>query len=92
MECNSALTIKVQIGGEILTEFKIVQSDDGDWMALYMSGKLIAEGHNLNASAVLDAISDVFPNNIKYIEVSSEVAEMGMPENILELEEKKDDK
>lgn len=67
-----------------MTEFKIVKPECEDWVALYMNGKLIAEGHSLNEVDVLDAISDVFPNEFQYITIADEVAERGMPENFSE--------
>lgn len=62
-----------------MRHFLIVRPECGDWEALYMDGKLIAEGHSLRANDVLDAISSVFQNEVKYIEISDEEAECGMP-------------
>lgn len=54
----------------------------GDWSALYLNGKLVAEGHNLPPDAVFDAISNVFPNKYHYNEISDEKAEDGFPQNL----------
>ena len=65
-------------------EFTFVTTESGDWTAMYMDGRLMAEGHTLDAHDVLDAISDMFPNNVSYAEISDETAEdLGnMPQNL----------
>ena len=58
-------------------QFVIVSPESGDWEALYMDGKLIAEGHSLRVIDVLDAIADVLLNEVSYDEISDERAENG---------------
>lgn len=65
--------------------FTIAISKEGDWEALYMDGKLIAEGHSLGAHHVLDALADVLPNKVEYMEITDEKAEEGMPERLNDL-------
>lgn len=65
-----------------MKEFVLVCPECGDWEALYMDGKLIAEGHSLNVRSVLDAIADVLPNKFSYKEVSDDLAEEGFSENL----------
>ena len=60
-------------------EFTTVSSECGDWQALYIDGKLAAEGHSLNVRDVLDCINAVLPNEVNSMEIPDEVAEMGMP-------------
>lgn len=60
-------------------EFTIVSPECGDWQALYINGKLAAEGHSLSVRDVLDCIDSILPNEVNSIEISDEVAEMGMP-------------
>lgn len=63
-------------------DFALVTPECGDWEALYADGKLIAEGHSLNARDVLDAVSNVFPNIFRYLSVSDEKAEEGFTEDL----------
>ena len=67
------------------TKFTIVRPESGDWEALYINGNLAAEGHSLDVRAVLDAIDNILPNNVDTIEILDEVAEMGMPMHLDEL-------
>ena len=67
----------------------VVSPDCGDWEALYVDGKLSAEGHSLSVRDVFDSLSDVFPNNYHSFEISDEKAEEGFPENISDLDEYK---
>lgn len=57
----------------------------GDWEAWYLNGKLIAEGHTVNAWDLIDGIADVFPNEIQTIEISDEKAEIGFSENLSDM-------
>ena len=57
--------------------FVAVEPECGDWIALYMDGNLIAEGHSLGLVDVLDAINSTFPNTIDWKTVSDEYAESG---------------
>ena len=68
-------------------EFCIVKTEGGDWAAMYMDGRLMAEGHTLDAHDVLDAISDIFPNNVSYAEIPDEIAEElgNMPQHLYDL-------
>lgn len=61
------------------TNFTFVNSEDGDWQALYINGKLAAEGHTIKAKDVLDCIADILPNKVVSLEVPQDIAEMGMP-------------
>lgn len=66
-------------------EFVSILPDGGDWEALYMNGKLVAEGHSLDSRAVLDAIADAVPNTFRYVYVSDEKAEEGFSENLSDM-------
>ena len=66
-----------------MTKFTIVSTKCGDWQALYIDGKIAAEGHTVRAEDVLDAIADILPNKVERYEISDEIAEsMGMPRNL----------
>ena len=67
------------------TKFTFVTSECGDWEALYINGKLAAEGHSVSVRDVLKAISDILPNKVERYEIPNEVAENGMPENLKDL-------
>ena len=69
------------------TKFTIVYPESGDWEALYINGKLAAEGHRLSVRDVLDCIDNILPNEYKYMTISDEIAELGMPQYINKLEE-----
>ena len=69
------------------TKFTIVHPESGDWEALYINGKLAAEGHSLSVRDVLDCIDNILPNEYKYMTISDETAELGMPQYINELDE-----
>ena len=69
------------------TKFTIVHPESGDWEALYINGKLAAEGHSLSVQDVLDCIDNILPNEYKYMTISDETAELGMPQYINELDE-----
>ena len=69
----------------MINEIVMISPKSGDWESLYLNGKLIAEGHSLNARDIFDAIADVFPNTYRYKEISDERAEEGLPEYLDEL-------
>ena len=62
-----------------MTKFTFVTSEYGDWQALYIGNRLAVEGHSVSARDVLDAISNILPNEVERYEVSDKVAEFGMP-------------
>ena len=68
-----------------MTDFTFVAAECGDWEALYIDGKLGAEGHYIRAWDVLDAIAGILPNKVVRYEIPDEVAEDGMPENLNDL-------
>lgn len=68
------------------TKFIIVHPESGDWETLYINGKLAAEGHRLSVRDVLDCIDNILPNEYKYMTISDETAELGMPQYINELD------
>lgn len=59
-----------------------VYPESGDWEAWYLNGKLIAEGHSVDARNLLEALADVFLNEVKSFEISDELAEQGFPTNL----------
>ena len=61
------------------TSFTFVNSEYGDWQALYINGKLAAEGCIIKAIDVLDCIADILPNKVVSFEIPQDIAEMGMP-------------
>ena len=67
-------------------KFTLVRPECGDWEAIYINGKLVAEGHRLDAMSVLEAIADNLVCEIESIEISDEAAEMGMPTLLSDLE------
>lgn len=67
-------------------KFTLVRPECGDWEALYINGKLVREGHSLSAWQVLECIEKNLVCEIDSIEISDEVAEMGMPTLLSELE------
>lgn len=71
---------------DMKTKFTLVSSESGDWEALYINDKLAAEGHNIRVGDVIDCINDILPNEYDEIEVSDEIAETGMPNDLSELE------
>ena len=68
-----------------MTKFTFVTAECGDWQALYVDGKLAAEGHRVNARDVLDAIADIFPNKVEKYEVPDRIAEYGMPVDLSDI-------
>ncbi len=64
----------------------LVRPECADWEALYINGKLVREGHCLSAWHVLEGIEEHLVCEIESIEISDEVAEIGMPSILSELE------
>ena len=71
----------------IKTKFTLASNESGDWEALYINDKLATEGHSIKVRDVLDCINDILPNEYSKIEVSDEIAEIGMPEKLSQLKE-----
>ena len=67
-------------------KFTLVHPESGDWEALYINGKLAREAHRIDAWEVLECIKKNLVCNIESIEISDEVAEMGMPYLLSELD------
>ena len=68
-------------------KFTLVRPESGDWEALYINGKLVCEGHHLDTWRVLEAIEKHLVCEIEGIDISDEIAEMGMPAILSDLEE-----
>lgn len=64
----------------------LVRPECIDWEALYINGELAAEGHSLPADRVLECIAKPLDCKIEFVEISDEVAEMGMPRLLKDLE------
>ena len=64
------------------TKFTLVRCESGDWEALYINDKLAAEGHNIRVRDVIDSINGILPNEYNEIEISDEIAETGMTNNL----------
>jgi len=69
-----------------VAKFVVVEPECGDWIALYLNGELIAEGHSLSVTDLLDAIAEVFPNTIDWKTVSDDYAESGFHRLLSEVE------
>lgn len=67
------------------TKFTVVTAECGDWQALYMNGKLFAEGHSLSIWDAFACIADILPNEVRSMEIPDEVAEDGMPADLSDL-------
>lgn len=67
------------------TKFTLVRCESGDWEALYINDKLAAEGHNIRVRDVIDSINGILPNEYNEIEISDEIAETGMTNNLNDL-------
>ena len=67
------------------TKFTLVRCESGDWEALYINDKLAAEGHNIRVRYVIDSINGILPNEYNEIEISDEIAETGMTNNLNDL-------
>ena len=68
-----------------MTKFTFVTSECGDWQALYIDGRLAAEGYSISARDLLDAIADILPNKVESYEISDRIAEDGMLTNLSDL-------
>lgn len=66
----------------IVSRFTKVIPCLGDWEAWYLDGRLIAEGHSVRAEDILNALEDILPNKIEYIEISDSIAEMGFSKDL----------
>ena len=67
-------------------KFTLVHPESCDWEALYINGKLVREAHRIDAWEVLECIKNNLVCEIESIDISDEVAEMGMPALLSELE------
>ena len=67
------------------TKFTLVRCESGDWEALYINDKLAVEGHNIRVRDVIDSINGILPNEYNEIEISDEIAETGMTNNLNDL-------
>ena len=67
------------------TKFTLVRCESGDWEALYINDKLASEGHNIRVRDVIDSINGILPNEYNEIEISDEIAETGMTNNLNDL-------
>ena len=67
-------------------KFALVHPESGDWEALYINGKLVRETHRLCAWEVLECIEKNLVCEIESVEIDDEVAEMGMPYLLSDLE------
>ena len=68
-----------------MKDIVLVRPESGDWEALYMDDVLVAEGHSLRASDVLDAIANVFPHKFSSKEISDDLAEQGFGRNLSDM-------
>lgn len=64
----------------------LVHPESGDWEALYINGELVTEGHRLSASRTLECVAKPWDYKVECIEISDEVAEMGMPTLLADIE------
>jgi hypothetical protein len=67
-------------------KFTLVRPEGFDWEAFYIDGKLIEESHSLSAWHILKCLEKYCGCEFEQIEISNEVAEMGMPALLSELE------
>lgn len=74
-----------------MDDVALVHPECGDWEALYVDGELAKENHRISARQVLECLSKPFEFKPRYIEISDEVAEIGMPRLLSELETKHED-
>lgn len=65
-----------------MNELTLVRPECGDWEALYVEGKLVAEGHSLDAMNVIECIAESLGIDYEFKEVPDEIAESGMPESL----------
>jgi hypothetical protein len=69
------------------TELMIAYPECGDWEALYIDGKLVDESHRIPSTRILQAVGETFKCNYGFMEIPDEIAELGMPEKLWELNE-----
>ena len=70
----------------MMDDVALVRPESGDWEALYLNGELVAEGHSISAERALSCIAKPWNYKVERIEISDEVAEMGMPLLLEDLE------
>ena len=58
----------------------------GDWEALYINGVLAAENHRVRLDKAIMSLAQFAPISYGYREIPDEVAEMGMPKYLDDLE------
>ena len=68
------------------TKLIIAYSECGDWEALYINSKLVAEEHRMRSTTLLNAVGETFKCDYGYMEIPDEIAELGMPDKLWELE------
>lgn len=66
-------------------DIAIVSPECGDWEALYVNGRLIAENHRLRVEQVLSHLGQFLPISLVHIGVSDEIAETGLSQDLSEL-------
>ena len=67
-------------------KFTLVRPECSDWEALYIDGKLAVESHSLSAWHILKCVEIYLGHEFERIEISDEIAEMGMPTLLSDLE------
>lgn len=67
-------------------KFTLVRPECIDWEALYIDGKLAVESHSISAWHVLKCLEKHCGCDFKQIEISDDVAEMGLPALLSDLE------
>lgn len=72
-------------------KFTLVRPKCADWEALYIDGKLVVEGHSLDAGCILECIEKHLVCEFERIEISDEAAEIGMPALLVDLEDCSED-
>lgn len=68
-----------------MNNFVRLSPECGDWEAWYLNGKLIAEGHHVRVTDILDAVADIFPNTVETKYISDELAEMGFSKDLKDM-------
>lgn len=59
--------------------------ESGDWEALYINGILAAEGHSIPTHKIIESLTQFIPISYYGQEISDEMAEMGMPQYLEDL-------
>lgn len=67
-------------------KFTLVRPESGDWEALYVDGKLVKENSRLSAFQILKCVKKIFGCEFRSVRVKDEVAEIGMPELLSEID------